>query len=341
VCVWPGPWVCATFGLFLGCMWLPGLRVWPVWVVCAAHVRSHPSCLWSALQVTRSTEPKVFVPHERRAGLPPRKVEVERKKRQYAAMVGLVSPWVPLQRTPSGVASHHARASMPCWMAWHSASTASTGAPHTQTRHSESVGVVDPCLPIHTHTYTHIHTITHTHIHIHTYVFWEPPPPRTHSRRMLGVKTTWTYSTPIAPLVHLFAPPPPAGGASHVSPSLYTLFARTWGSCWLGRAWTAVCQPRWVRPPGSTPRGTSAACPCTPSTTATSRSGPRSSGGSLWRRPRRVGGLSNRPPCRMSACACVDACRDVQWVPLCWVTVIDTTANVTCPHTLSRTHVDR
>ena len=39
--------------------------------------------LW---QVTRTTEPKVFVPHERRAGMPPRKVEVERKKRQYAAM---------------------------------------------------------------------------------------------------------------------------------------------------------------------------------------------------------------------------------------------------------------
>jgi hypothetical protein len=39
------------------------------------------------VRVSRLVEPKVFVPHERRPGLPPRKVEVERKKRLYAAQV--------------------------------------------------------------------------------------------------------------------------------------------------------------------------------------------------------------------------------------------------------------
>ena len=39
------------------------------------------------LRVSRAVEPKVFVPHERRPGMPPRKVEVERKKRYYASQV--------------------------------------------------------------------------------------------------------------------------------------------------------------------------------------------------------------------------------------------------------------
>jgi hypothetical protein len=42
------------------------------------------------VRVSKSVEPKVFVPHERRPGMPPRKVEVERKKRFYAAQVQLI-----------------------------------------------------------------------------------------------------------------------------------------------------------------------------------------------------------------------------------------------------------